>query len=121
MLISPQLQALYNRNDCGSQEIYLVLVCLVWEGDLQYKYGIADLRAALLPHEYNKDRCEARLSHANIIVNIWSWAKQDNATAIINLYSTLLSGELSPIKSYTLLNNYGSLETDVWEVRTVKY
>lgn len=59
--------------------VYLALVSLEWESDLQYDYSLADLRAALLPHRYNEATCEVKLNDSNIVVNIWSWAKQDDA------------------------------------------
>ncbi|KAL2205697.1 hypothetical protein CC79DRAFT_1371487 [Sarocladium strictum] len=116
MLLGPHLQSLYSGKAFASDTVYLALVCLEWEGDLQYQYSLADLRAALAAHEYNEDTCEARLSHANIVVNIWSWAKQDDATAVTNLYSTLLTGDSNPMQTYVLLNHCGSLKFDAWDV-----
>ncbi|KAM5367614.1 hypothetical protein ACJZ2D_009982 [Fusarium nematophilum] len=121
MLLGPRLQALYNGEDSSDELVYLALVCLEWEGDLQYDYSLADLRAALLPHRYNKATCEAKLNDSNIVVNIWSWAKQDDATAVTDLYSTLLFRSLDYMKSYLILNDNGDMHPDAWEVWAVEH
>lgn len=121
MLLGPRLQALYNREDLSGELIYLALVCLEWEDGLQYDYSLADLRAALLPHRYNEATCEVKLNDSNIVVNIWSWAKQDDATAVTDLYSTLLFKSLDCMKSYFMLNDRGDKHADVSEVWTVEH
>lgn len=121
MLVGPRLPVLYHEDDCRDGLIYLALVCLEWKGDLQYDYSLADLRATLLPHTYDEETCEARLIDSNIVINIWSWAKQDDATAVSNMYSTLLSSSRDAILTYLLLNDNGSMQTGAWELRMAEH
>lgn len=121
MLVGPRLPVLYHEDDGGDGLIYLALVCLEWKGDLQYDYSLADIRTALLPHTYDEETCEARLSNSNIIVNVWSWAKQDDATAVSNMYSTLLYSSREAMLTHLLLNDNGSMQTEAWEIRMVDH
>lgn len=68
-----------------------------------------------------KIRVEARLSGSNIVVNIWSWAKQDDATAVPNVHSTLLHTSLDSMKTYLLLNDNGSMQSEGWELFMVEH
>lgn len=121
MLVGPRLPVLYHEDDCGDGLIYLALVCLAWKGDLQYDYSLAALRATLLPHTYDEETSEARLIDSNIVINIWSWAKQDDATAVSNMYSTLLSSSRDAMLTYLLLKDNGSMHTGAWELRMAEH
>lgn len=122
ILVGPQLQTLYDRNKCEGKETYLSLVCLEMNGNIQY--SLTDLRANLMPHKYDEQTCEARLDKSNIILNIWSLAKEDDATAVTNLSTTLLRvGLRDPdvMETYLLLNDHGSIQTQDWSVLRVEH
>ena len=127
MLLGPRLQSLYDGEDLSGKMVYLALVCLDFVGDLQYDYSLSDLRAALVPHEYDEATCEAKLNESSIVVNIWSWAKGDDATAVTDLYSTLLLRNFDSTRTYLMLNHNESMQPgamgvwmiEYWEVCTV--
>ncbi|KAM9874265.1 hypothetical protein BJF96_g9481 [Verticillium dahliae] len=122
ILLGPRLKALYDGEDLSGEVIYLALVCLEWDGDLQYDLDTSDLRAILLPHSYNEATCEAKLNDSSIIINIWAWAKQDDATAVTSVYNALLFEDSDCMRSYLMYNyDEGDENATSWGVRTIEH
>lgn len=128
-LVGNRLKDYYCGNRCG--KIYLALVTLDWEGNLFERVSAAGnhvewLRDCLRDHTYDDGKCEATIQDpegSEIILNIWEWAKGDDATAVLNMVETILVKQGKYHQTYTMFSkDYGDEERNIpaWGVRCYK-
>ena len=124
-LLGKKLEKL-SRGQCGlGEEVYLDLTILDWSGDFYYSFR-RPLRSLLdslngsgaggdagtgAGHEgrdggrYNDDKCEVIINVPDgpiITLNIWHWARCDDATAVQDVTETLLERKGSCYQTYMM-------------------
>jgi hypothetical protein len=112
-LVGRHLDRLYNSQQHGGT-VYLCLISLDWEGDLAHSRGerVEWLRGCLQDHDYDSETCEARMKGSNIVLNIWEWARSDDATAITNFRDVIAEKVGDTYRTYMM---YTGDYSGVWE------